>query len=121
MSNDTSSSLLSNDLTRLAIGTPIHERVPYAELQHMRDAGATGSDDKLYSIIEFSRSVVMCCHTCLNRPTTGKLYYCVKCHLTWYCNEECRKKDEKQHAKWCCQKNGPADPVNGPWSMRRLG
>lgn len=52
------------------------------------------------------------CNACESEKDTKKLQFCTACHCTWYCNEECRKKDEAIHSKWCCKED--ATPDTGP-------
>jgi hypothetical protein len=48
------------------------------------------------------------CNYCKNVPKEDiySLSACGKCHLVYYCNSICQRKDwsERNHSRWCCNK-----------------
>lgn len=44
------------------------------------------------------------CSSCCNKNVEkSSLIKCQKCHLTYYCNQNCLDQDQQTHSKWCMQ------------------
>ncbi len=78
--------------------------------------GATDiNDDELKSQIMFLLVTNPICVSCLKKDpaTLKKLKLCNKCHIEWYCGDQCRQNHLPIHSKYCQNVDGDW-PENSP-------
>lgn len=94
------------------------KNLPDAELEALK-AQLSPEEFAKYTPDEWKKQIVMnrissaICHYCRSKGKTP-LFYCDKCHCTFFCSGWCQQQDE-QHSLWCCNPGAMLD--SGPTQM----
>ncbi len=84
----------------------IVERVLVGQAMNLPD---TPTEDELRFQLAYLNLSNPICNRCLDKSNPQALRLCKRCCLIWYCSDDCASRDATNHARRCCQPDGPSE------------
>lgn len=93
------------------------ENIPQTEIDYLEkylkvnELFVNKTQRELAEMLALTRLSNPMCHNpkCHSKQNTSSFMLCSECHLVWYCDGICKKRDLENHSEWCCIKDAPLD------------